>query len=170
MVTDVAGDGSAPEIPIQVIRSGFGFRHVTPRVREVVSTGNPSRPDMGFNRSTQLIAAQHFNGLHAPLETRTLIAHLSHQIRTRGKAFTNHPKFVQLMHQGFLAIHVLSMGHGSQHHGSMVEIGSVHDNGVECIRSVGKGFAVIMAIPCIRVVLTHLVEHQLIHITKADET
>ena len=71
--------GTVPEIPAQFLRRRLALRQLAPRIYEVMAALDLARPDMRLDRAAQLIAAQDFNGLLAPFDRRTLIAHLRDQ-------------------------------------------------------------------------------------------
>lgn len=146
-VRNLLFERAVPEIPVEGIWRSFAGGVFSPGMSEVVAALDAAGPDEGFDGFAELVFAEDFDGLHALEIAGALVAHLGDEIRAGIQAFLDEAEFVELLDEGFLAVDVFVVLHRHEHHGRMMEIGGIDDDGVEIVGAFGEGFAVIEFFP-----------------------
>ena len=95
-----------------------------------------------------------------------MIAHLRDEVGPGGESVAHHFEFGELMHEGFLAVEMFVVLQCGQHGGRMMEIGHVHNYGIEIIDAIGEGFAIIAKEPGVGMLLFDLIEFAAVHVAE----
>lgn len=137
------------------------------RARRSRCRGRRRRSRRRPRRAAELILPQDLDGLHAAFLAGALIAHLGDELGPGGEAVADEAQFVELLHEGLLAVEVFVMLQRGEHHRGVVSSRGIDDDGVELVGALGEGFAVIAQRPGAGVFLGDLVELALLHVAEA---
>ena len=96
-----------------------------------------------------------------------MVAHLRDGAGPGGEGVAHHAQLVELMHERLLAEEMFLVLERGDHHRRVVEVGRVHNDGVEITDLVGEALAVILHRPRLGELLLHLVQLAGIHVAEA---
>jgi len=146
------------------------FTVVAPWIDEVGSAAHAADPDVGFDRTAEGIGFQNLGGLHPPGCAGALVAHLGEKFGAGCNSFANEPEFIKLVNERLLTVDMLAVLQGCYHHGAVVMVRSVDDDGIELIYFVGESLAVVgHSEIAVTVVIFDPLEHRLVGVAESRE-